>query len=56
MAMPGDVLDYSVAQEVRGAMHDGRLRLSSQNITFRDTKTGKVKPKIIKNSIYTKTV
>lgn len=39
--MSGEVLDYSVTQEVRGAMHEGRLRLSSQNITFRDTKTGK---------------
>lgn len=40
--MSGEVLDYAVCQEVRGARHEGRLRLSSQNITFRDTKTGKV--------------
>jgi len=41
MAMSGEALDYLVTQEVRGAMHEGRLRLTAQNITFRDTKTGK---------------
>lgn len=40
--MSGEALDYLVTQEVRGAMHEGRLRLTAQNITFRDTKTGKV--------------
>lgn len=41
MAMAGETLDFSVCQEVRGAMHDGRLRLSSQNFIFKDTITGR---------------
>ena len=31
-------------------MHEGRLRLSAQNITFRDTKTGKVIIYLISNT------
>ena len=42
MAMATETLDFSVAQEVRGAMHDGRLRMSSQSIVFKDTTTGRV--------------
>lgn len=41
MAMASETLDFSVCQEVRGAMHEGRLRLSSQSLIFKDTTTGK---------------
>ena len=42
MAMASETLDFSVCQEVRGAMHEGRLRMSSQSIVFKDTTTGRV--------------
>ena len=40
--MASETLDFSVCQEVRGAMHEGRLRMSSQSIVFKDTTTGRV--------------
>ena len=42
MAMAAQTLDFSVCQEVRGAMHDGRLRMTTQTINFKDTTTGRV--------------
>lgn len=38
-----DVLDFhDIAQESKGAMNGGRLKLSKQGITFKNSKTGKV--------------
>ena len=41
--MAAQTLDFSVCQEVRGAMHDGRLRMTTQTINFKDTTTGRVR-------------
>ncbi|PIK56541.1 putative FACT complex subunit SSRP1 [Apostichopus japonicus] len=39
--MAGDVLEYpDIAQEVKGAMNGGRLKLSSQGVLFKNNKTG----------------
>ncbi|CAH1802193.1 unnamed protein product [Owenia fusiformis] len=39
----GDFLEFSnVVQEVRGAMHPGRLKLQSHDVIFKNMKTGKV--------------
>ena len=43
--MATETLDFAVAQEVRGAMHDGRLRMNNQSIAFKDTTTGRVSQK-----------
>lgn len=39
----GDFLEYpDILQEVRGSMHQGRLKLQNDKIIFRNVKTGKV--------------
>nr|XP_039270254.1 FACT complex subunit SSRP1-like [Styela clava] len=41
--MSASVLDYSdIYQEIRGALHEGRLRLNNNNVVFKNIKTGKV--------------
>ncbi|TMW53241.1 hypothetical protein DOY81_001657 [Sarcophaga bullata] len=37
-----DTLEYDISAEVRGVMTPGRLKMSDQNIVFKNSKTGKV--------------
>lgn len=39
----GDVIEYNdVVQEIRGALNPGKLKLQSENVVFKNLKTGKV--------------